>query len=634
MIDQDKRFAKQEEKAKVRRRMQAKLEPGTYEYIPAKQPLDFYDNETHQRVGIYVRVSTDDIKQTTSFELQRKYYEDFVKNHPNWTLVKIYADEGISGTSLKNRDDFNAMIADAKAGKLDLIITKSVSRFARNVMICIGVVRQLAELRSPVGVFFESECIFSLNDDSQMALSFQAIMAEEESHTRSRSMETSLRMRLDNGIPLTPKLLGYTHDANGNLIINPEEAPTVKLAFYMYLYGYSTQQIADAFIALERRSYLGNIKWTANSIVQILRNERHCGDVLTRKTFTPDYRTHLSRRNRGERPQTRYFGRHPSIVSKDDFIAVQRLLDNAKYHNKSLLPELRVIDSGLLKGFVTIHPRWAGFKAEDYYQAAQSIYPAGPELSHPSPPCSDTSFNIIVEAGDLDLRGFEVARSELFDSVIRPILTIADRKLKFNTECVRKFGANNRIELLINPIEKKLAVRAAAKTNRNALPFSKSTAGVYYPKDLSAAAFYETLFTLFQWNLDYKYKIIGTLYEKGNERVYIFDAADSVAFFKPPHISSPGQDPDNNTQLRPLSLSGKCVRAIPEAWVSGFGKPYYLNELSFSALESLSEEDWKLRIEGQLFQTGKELKVTSYEELRAYIQQELRGAIHKEVHHE
>ena len=123
-------------------------------------------------------------------------------------------------------------------------------------------------------------------------------------------METSLRMRLDNGIPLTPKLLGYTHDIDGNLVINQEEAPTVKLAFYMYLYGYSTQQIADVFILLGRKTYLGNIKWTSNSIVQILRNERHCGDVLTRKTFTPNFRDHKSKKNRGERPQSRYRNHH------------------------------------------------------------------------------------------------------------------------------------------------------------------------------------------------------------------------------------------------------------------------------------------------------------------------------------
>lgn len=173
-----------------------------------KKQADYYDNDVNQRVAIYVRVSTDDVRQTTSYELQKKYYEEFVTRHPNWTLVNIYADEGISGTSLKHRGEFNRMIADCKAGKIDMIVTKSVSRFARNVEDFIGTVRSLAERRPPVGVFFESEAIFSLNDDSQMALTFQATMAEEESHTRSRSMETSLRMRLDHGVPLTPKLFG------------------------------------------------------------------------------------------------------------------------------------------------------------------------------------------------------------------------------------------------------------------------------------------------------------------------------------------------------------------------------------------------------------------------------------------
>ena len=197
------------------------------------------------------------------------------------------ADEGISGTSTKKRDAFNQMIADAKAHKIDLIITKSVSRFARNVQDFLGTVRDLTEQKPPVGIFFESEAIFSLNEDSQLALTFQSTMAEEESHTRSRSMESSLRMRLDNGLPLTPPLLGYNQNADGGLAINPDEKNTVKLAFFMYLYGYSTQQIADAFLALEKASYKGNTtKWTPGAIVQILRNERHCGDVYTRKTYT------------------------------------------------------------------------------------------------------------------------------------------------------------------------------------------------------------------------------------------------------------------------------------------------------------------------------------------------------------
>ena len=413
MIDTNKRVEKERAKAKQRKRIHVEIDPDNYEYIPEVKVADYYDNDVHMRVAIYVRVSTDDVRQTTSFELQKRYYEDFVLKHPNWTLVKIYADEGISGTSLNKRDAFNEMIADARTGKIDMIITKSVSRFARNVYDFIGIVRELAEKNPPVGVFFESEAIFSLNDDSQLALSFQATMAEEESHTRSRSMESSLRMRLDNGIPLTPKLLGYTHDLDGNLIPNPAEAPTVKLAFYMYLYGYSTQQIADAFIALGRKSYLGNIKWTSTGIVQILRNERHCGDVLTRKTYTPNFRTHRSKKNRGQRPQSRYRNHHEGIVSRDDYIAVQRMLDNVKYGNKSILPEIRVIDEGILKGFVTINPRWSGFKEGDYYQASKSVY--APTVDW----MDEEEIQFAVDAGDFDLRGFEVARGDFFGGQCR-----------------------------------------------------------------------------------------------------------------------------------------------------------------------------------------------------------------------
>ena len=202
-----------------------------------------------------------------------------------------------------------------------------------------------AEAQYLFTIFFESEAIFSLNEDSQMALTFQSTMAEEESHTRSRSMESSLRMRLDNGLPLTPPLLGYNQNADGGLEINPDEKNTVKLAFFMYLYDYSTQQIADAFLALEKASYKGNTtKWTPGAIVQILRNERHCGDVFTRKTYTVSYRSHKKARNINSRPHSWYYDHHEAIVSRDDFIAVQHLLDNMKYGNRTIMPELRVID--------------------------------------------------------------------------------------------------------------------------------------------------------------------------------------------------------------------------------------------------------------------------------------------------
>ena len=618
MIDKSTRKQLAERKERVRRRINTKVDPENYEFIPAKKPIDYYDNDIRQRVAVYARVSTDNVQQTSSYELQKKYYEDFVVHHPNWTLVKIYADEGISGTSLAHRDEFNSMIADCRSGKIDMIITKSVSRFARNVVDCISMVRMLAELPSPVGVFFESECIFSLKDDSQMALSFQATMAQEESHIRSRSMETSLRMRLDGGLPLTPKLLGYSHDADGNLVINPDEAPTVKLIFYMYLYGYSTSDIAAALTELGRKTYLGNVKWTSNSIVQVLRNERHCGDVLTRKTFTPNYLNHKARKNRGDRPQSLYRNHHEGIVSRDDFIAVQHLLNNSKYGNRSILPELRVIDSGLLRGFVTINPRWAGFKPSDYYQASASIHPPDEQQADASLPSSNT-----LVPGDFDMRGFEIARSEFFDNYHRPYVLFQDKRIKFSTTCVRSFGKDNHVELLVNPVEMKFAVRTAAKSSRNAVVFSKLSDGKYQPRDIAGAAYVETLFQLFGWSPDLKYRIAGALFQTETESAYIFDVNDAEAFIKSYLLSGPKSTEQAKEPVQPLSVSGKRVRAVPEEWIGSFGKQYYLHQQSFPPVCDQSEEDWKIRMEGQLYETGQKLRVTGFDVLRDYICQEL-----------
>ena len=618
MIDKSTRKQLAERKERVRRRINTKVDPENYEFIPAKKPIDYYDNDIRQRVAVYARVSTDNVQQTSSYELQKKYYEDFVVHHPNWTLVKIYADEGISGTSLAHRDEFNSMIADCRSGKIDMIITKSVSRFARNVVDCISVVRMLAELPSPVGVFFESECIFSLKDDSQMALSFQATKAQEESHIRSRSMETSLRMRLDGGLPLTPKLLGYSHDADGNLVVNPDEAPTVKLIFYMYLYGYSTSDIAVALTKLGRKTYLGNVKWTSNSIVQVLRNERHCGDVLTRKTFTPNYLNHKARKNRGDRPQSLYRNHHEGIVSRDDFIAVQHLLNNSKYGNRSILPELRVIDSGLLRGFVTINPRWAGFKPADYYQASASIHPPDEQQADASLPSS-----ITLVPGDFDMRGFEIARSEFFDNYHRPYVLFQDKRIKFSTTCVRSFGKDNHVELLVNPVEMKFAVRTAAKSSRNAVVFSKLSDGKYQPRDIAGAAYVETLFQLFGWSPDLKYRIAGALFQTETESAYIFDVNDAEAFIKSYLLSGSKSTEQAKEPVQPLSVSGKRVRAVPEEWIGSFGKQYYLHQQSFPPVCDQSEEDWKIRMEGQLYETGQKLRVTGFDVLRDYICQEL-----------
>lgn len=197
-----------ERKAKIRERYKG-IDREELEVIPAIKELSLQEDESEKRVGVYARVSTDDPNQTSSYELQKNHFQDMVNRHPGWKLVEIYADEGISGTSLNHRDSFNRMIADCEAGKLDLIITKSVSRFARNVLDCIGQVRKLAALPHPVGVLFETENLYTLNRNSEMALSFISTLAQEESHNKSDIMNASVEMRFSRGIFLTPALLGY-----------------------------------------------------------------------------------------------------------------------------------------------------------------------------------------------------------------------------------------------------------------------------------------------------------------------------------------------------------------------------------------------------------------------------------------
>lgn len=143
MIDTENRCRQEQQKQKVKKRYNVTVDPENYLFIPAKKQTDYYDNDVNQRIAIYVRVSTDNVRQTTSYELQKKYYEEFVTRHPNWTLVKIYADEGISGLNTRKRTGFKEMIDDALAGRIDLIITKSVSRFARNTIDSLKTIREL-----------------------------------------------------------------------------------------------------------------------------------------------------------------------------------------------------------------------------------------------------------------------------------------------------------------------------------------------------------------------------------------------------------------------------------------------------------------------------------------------------------
>jgi DNA invertase Pin-like site-specific DNA recombinase len=541
-------------------------------------------------------------------------------------LVKIYADEGISGTSLNHRDGFNEMIADCKAGKIDMIITKSVSRFARNIVDCISMVQKLAALSPPVGIFFETEAIFSLKDESSMALSFQATIAQEESHSKSRCMEQSLRMRLDHGLPLTPDRIGYRKDKiSGKLFVCEDEYETVKLAYFMVLLGYTTDEIAEIYTKQGRKTRIGNTVWTRDSIAVMLRSERNCGDVLTRKTFTPSYLDHKAKKNRGERPQSQYLNWHEPIVSRDDYLAVQKLLDNQKYGNRSILPKLKVITGGLLKGYVIINPRWAGFTENDYLAASASVYSvptSDEEQGKVSSPSSDEY--ITVSPGEFDMSGFQVTRGEFLNAHNSPTILISYNKIKFSIECLRKFSKTQYIEILIHPTEKKLAIRPTTKDNRNAVKWANVLDNVYTPRDIAAGAFYQTLTSLMGWSQSIKYKIMGVLFKNADEKAYIFSALETEAYVKSYLVES------GESEVTPLFSTGKHIKVVPKEWTDKFGFQYYERQHVYCHPSLQSEADWKIRMDGELFETGRALNITPYEELQEFVTQELKKNFNQE----
>lgn len=602
-------ITREQKKERTKKRIRTATNPENYSYTPEKENTDYVKADEYQRVGIYARVSTDDPAQTSSFELQQKYYVDLVSRHRKWVLVKIYSDEGKSGTTTQHRQGFQKMIDDAYAGKLDLIICKSISRLARNVVDFLSTIRKLSEKK--VGVLFESEGIYSLNSNIHMALSFQATVAEEESRIRSRSMETSLRMRLDHGLPLTPELLGFIKDEDGKLIVNPETKDIPKLMFYMYLYGYSTQQIADKLIRLSKKSYLGNIKWTAGGVANSLRNERYCGDVKTRKrfnVFAPDVNQQKSFTNRGERPQSYYIGEHEQIISRDDFLAVQRIMNNAKYGGTSLLPELKVIPQGLLKGFVIVHPKWGSFTKENYIAASRSVEQED----------EAEEITVTAEPGDFDLRNYDVVSFNLFDEQRVPAIILQKDELKFSKSCVRGMACDDYVELLVHPIRKKIAIRPTTADNRYAIHWAGGSKNQKEPRSIGCRAYIDKLFDIFGWRQDYKYKLYGCIYRDGKDSACIFTTTNASVYIKKEQILKSGIDASGKL----LNQSGKRVRTYMEDLGKRFGQEYYTAK-TLQEMVLQTKEQWQMRMEGQLCITGEKLNVTPYDELRTFIRQEL-----------
>jgi DNA invertase Pin-like site-specific DNA recombinase len=294
--------------------------------IPAKPDsvIKGLPKETKKRVCAYCRVSTDTEEQLSSYDAQVTYYENYINKRPDWEYAGIYADEGITGTNTKYRAQFNRMIEDALAGQFDMIITKSISRFARNTLDCLKYVRILKE--KGVAVYFEKENIDTMDSKGEVLLTILSSLAQDESRSISENSRWGIVRRFQQGKVRVnhKKFMGYDKDENGELIINEEQAKIVRRIFKEYLEGKSADKIAAGLTKDGILTVTGKKKWQPTVISKMLKNEKYCGDALLQKTITVDFLTHKRVENEGQAPKYYVENSHPAIISKEMFEAVQK----------------------------------------------------------------------------------------------------------------------------------------------------------------------------------------------------------------------------------------------------------------------------------------------------------------------
>lgn len=278
-----------------------------------------------QKVAAYCRVSTDSSDQANSLASQEKYFRDYIERNPQWELAQVYVDTGITGTSIRKRVAFNQMISEALSGKFSLILTKEISRFARNTLDSIYYTRKLRE--HGIGVIFMNDNINTLDPDAELRLTIMSSIAQEESRKTSDRVKWGQKRRMEQGVVFGRDLLGYDV-RGGRLYVNEEGAGTVRLIFQKFVSeNKSAHTIARELQEAGIRTSTYMKQWSGTVILRILRNEKYCGDLVQKKTFTPDYLNHEKKYNKGEEKFVIIRDHHEPIISRELFDRAQRVLE-------------------------------------------------------------------------------------------------------------------------------------------------------------------------------------------------------------------------------------------------------------------------------------------------------------------
>ena len=302
------------------------MPPRNVKVIQAKPNLNTIEvpNIRKKRVAAYCRVSTELEEQQGSFNEQKRYYKTLIDNNDQWMLVDIYADKGITGTKDYKRNNFMRMIDDCRNHKIDIILTKSITRFARNTLDTLKYVKELKDLG--VTVIFEKENINSTDENSKVALAILSSLAEEESRSISNNVKWAFQRKFERGSSTMgiEKLYGYNKDKDGNVIIIEEEAEYVRLIYQKYLEGWSTVQITRHLQDINAPTCQRKGIWYESTVKSILTNEKYCGDALLQKTFCEDFLTSKRKKNKGQVNSYYVENSHPGIIDKETFQLVQK----------------------------------------------------------------------------------------------------------------------------------------------------------------------------------------------------------------------------------------------------------------------------------------------------------------------
>lgn len=485
--------------------------------VESIKPKDEPRQKRKLRVAAYCRVSTDSKEQETSYDSQVSYYTEYINKNPDWEFVGIYADPAVSGMTRKHRTEFNKMLYDCYLGKIDMVITKSMTRFARNQLDSMAVIRMLNGLTPPVTIFFEDDHISSSDMSAEMIIVFYSMLAEQESVKKSSSVKWGFERRKEQGFYMVPthNLLGYDKTKaiekdEREIIIVEDEASIVRVIYMMFLTGYKVSEIAYLLTEVGVKTSKGNSLWNSSSVLGILKNERYAGDVRTNKTHRPNLWTKKTVKNNGEVSYIYERDHHTPIVSHEAFDMTQKLIASHKYGYDPFVNgsySMTVIQEGLLKGFIPINVHWAGSDLAEYINLSKSV---------------EQTDELIRDKKIPYFPGFQVVRRQDLSHLSRASLRITPANIALNTKALDVMHSEY-VEILFNPIEKLICIRSSEARMPGAVSWRRIKGDKPMTAPISCSAFCKIVYELMSWPKLWNTSFLAMTYEKHNEQVMLFD---------------------------------------------------------------------------------------------------------------